>query len=505
MRKSNCFHPTYYNAHEFSQERCQRLTKFCIFTQQTAPNESVIPGPSISSLPYNPNSVYTPYSSMMSPPSSSSSSSTLTPVPTTPHPMAYSGVPAMHSSPSLTHIQQPQLGYGHPVSYTTEPQRIASPPAPSMYSAPPHTMESPSTSYSQPQIASAEPPGAIRHSQSAESLLQAQQNLVSQQRQGIIRVDMKGYYWLVDPERSSKDPVFIAADSLNTAVEGDTAVAQLHNRNDGKLSGVIIKIISRAQPQKSPPETSPASPPRRSSIESIPTFIEGQLSVDSKGRGVIAHAPTSEFIVLVPASIQFTGASPGDHIRVQIQPSTTKTSDGNRVGHVIAIVNKQQQQQQISAPPAPAPAPAPAPGPVRSPSQRSLVDVNREIADVSMQLGMLQFNLQTAQQRGASQVEIDGMTAQQYHLMSLMHQKQAELATLNSAPTSVSNPPPLVLPPGHVAVSPGQPYTSPPVGPSKKAPDFIWSPGMPIYMKRTFISRFCFFHFFRLLCLFGTS
>jgi hypothetical protein len=334
----------------------------------------------------------------------------------------------------------------------------------------------------------------------SENLAAAQQNLVQQQRQGVIKVDLKGFYWLVDPQSPSSAPVFISSDSLNTATDGDTAVAQLHQRTDGKLSGVIIKILSRAQP---PPPASPppaAAPSRRKSVENMPEFIEGVMSVDSKGRGIVTHVPTGEIVILLPASIQATGAKPGDSIRVQIQSNAGRTSDGYRLGYAIVATPK------VISSPSPAPQRSPSQPHFAVPShptsssqampppsgvtpgapQKPLPDLQRELNELTMQLGMHQFQVQMTQQRGgASQLELDALLAQQYHLTDLMQQKQAEIAVaMQQAPAASSqSPPPLVLPPGHVAVVPGQSPVAPPVSAGRKGPDFIWAPGMPNYMK----------------------
>lgn len=342
---------------------------------------------------------------------------------------------------------------------------------------------------------------------STENLAAAQQNLVHQQKQGVLKVDLKGFHWVVDAQAPPNAPVFVSVDSLNSAVEGDTVVAQLHQRTDGKVSGVIIKIVSRAQPAQQPPPVQPSTPPRlQSPGEDSPQFVEGPMMVDSKGRGVITVALTGEVVALVPSSIQATGATPGDVLRVQIQANASKTSDGQRIGYAIAVTSRSSSssslapQRSPSQPQLPVAAQPLHVSVVSQPPPKSYQDLQRELNELSMQLGMHQFQLQMTQQRGAPQAEIDALMAQQYHLVSLMQTRQGELRSIalqaqqqqphpQPAAGPLSAAPPLVLPPGHVPTGAGHGMQVAPVGNSKKGPDFIWAPGMPNFMKLTELER----------------
>ncbi len=62
-------------------------------------------------------------------------------------------------------------------------------------------------------------------------------------RVGKIDVAKNGYAFLI--QDNSQDDIFIAKDSLNGAIEGDTALVDLYLRN-GKIEGKVLKILNRS-------------------------------------------------------------------------------------------------------------------------------------------------------------------------------------------------------------------------------------------------------------------
>jgi len=140
---------------------------------------------------------------------------------------------------------------------------------------------------------------------------------------------------VMDPSNQER-PVYIAPDSLNGAIDGDHVLTQLHNRSDNKLSGVIVRILSRhGVPHQVAPH-SPSVPPNPTLSQFVDgAEYEGTIKIDNNGYAFVVVESIDE-IVTIPRELTL-GARDGDRVIITILGPYS--SNNNIVGAVRRVLN----------------------------------------------------------------------------------------------------------------------------------------------------------------------
>eukprot|EP01119_Soliformovum_irregulare_P019139 TRINITY_DN6005_c0_g1_i4.p1 TRINITY_DN6005_c0_g1~~TRINITY_DN6005_c0_g1_i4.p1 ORF type:complete len:951 (-),score=316.84 TRINITY_DN6005_c0_g1_i4:23-2875(-) len=130
---------------------------------------------------------------------------------------------------------------------------------------------------------------------------------------GVIAQDQKNFFWVTDPNKVGK-PVFVFAEDLNGAQNGDQVIASLNPpRPDGNITGRIIAITKQAQQFKE---------------------IQTKLMVDQKGNAWVIDPENASKPVYIPPT-DVNEAKNNDTVLARIFPPR---ADGAIVGKVMTIL-----------------------------------------------------------------------------------------------------------------------------------------------------------------------
>jgi hypothetical protein len=160
---------------------------------------------------------------------------------------------------------------------------------------------------------------------------------------------LKGHAWL----RDGSSNIFVAADSLEGAMDGDNVTIQLHERTDGKLSGYVISINVEpvAEDVRSSSliyfnnqalTTNEIQAQSDSSTQEL--IVDGVLSIDNTGHAFIIP---SQFPDLVSIPTRYVNnARAGDVVHVQILPEST---GADLIGKIVKVVGDSKNRQSPPA------------------------------------------------------------------------------------------------------------------------------------------------------------
>jgi len=143
-----------------------------------------------------------------------------------------------------------------------------------------------------------------------------------QQVNGTLLQDNSNNHWVIDPEGRFA-PVFVPPTDLNGAKNGDSVVALVTPRADGKTVGKILSVTSKAVP---------------------PREIKARLQVDASGNFFVEDWMDSNNNTLKTPNIVFVGAldlngaEKDDLVIVQLYPQLRKDTPPS--GKVISVVEK---------------------------------------------------------------------------------------------------------------------------------------------------------------------
>jgi actin beta/gamma 1 len=190
---------------------------------------------------------------------------------------------------------------------------------------------------------------------------------LSSSAQGIFKVDANGNSWVqlsaAQAGGTKTSLIYVAPQGRLDAKQGDLVLAQLHQRNDGKASGHVIRVIQSAQSLRQPLSASASasssmasisSPPPSSSATmettaSLETFnVQVKILIDNDGQG---HCPNNNLDALsklpVSAGSKFVfvprdelhGAKHGDLVVVRVDAGR-RAGNGSLLGSVHHVVER---------------------------------------------------------------------------------------------------------------------------------------------------------------------